>query len=40
MGLAAIPSPPANGVYVGPLLLHACGVIYAIAVLCSCTPTA
>src|SRR4051794_4355389 len=39
MGLAAIPSPPANGVHVGPLLVHAYGVMYAIAVLAAVTLT-
>src|SRR3954464_7464927 len=31
-GLAAIPSLPANGIHVGPLLVHAYGVLYVIGV--------
>src|SRR3954453_9370244 len=31
--LASIPSPPSNGVYLGPLFLHAYGLCYGVAVI-------
>ena len=31
--LASIPSPPSNGVHVGPLFLHAYGLAYVVALL-------
>src|SRR3954467_12868465 len=38
-GLAAIPSLPANGIHVGPLLVHAYGVLYVIGVVAAVTLT-
>jgi prolipoprotein diacylglyceryltransferase len=40
MGLAAfIPSPASNGLHVGPLLVHAYGLAYAVAVLAAVAIT-
>jgi prolipoprotein diacylglyceryl transferase len=38
--LASIPSPPSNGVHVGPLFVHAYGVAYVVAVLAAIAITA